>query len=227
MTSIKKELTELSDPKYREFSEKLIPGRMDILGVRVPALRKIAARLIKNGWHSFLKEKTECFEEDMIRAFIIAGADMSAEKRLELSREFAPSVDNWAVCDSFCGDWKMVRGSEDGLWDFCIEMLGTGKEFQMRIGAVMMLYKFIDDDHIDGVLAHLSSVSHDGYYYKMGAAWALSYCYIDYPEKTSEVFSGGNLDAEIQNLTIRKVIESRRVGKESKELVRTFRRDLR
>ncbi|MGI5964399.1 MAG: DNA alkylation repair protein [Candidatus Methanomethylophilaceae archaeon] len=225
MTSLKKELEELADPKYREFSMKLIPGREDILGVRIPKLRKIASRIMKNDWHSFLEEESECFEEDMLRAFVIAGADMSSEERIGLTREFVPSVDNWAVCDSLCGDWKADGGSKDGLWEFCTEMLETGEEFPVRIGAVMMLYNFIDAGHINGVLAHLSSVKHAGYYGSMGTAWALSYCYIDYPEETSKAFLSGNMDPKIQNLAVRKITESRRVSGETKELVKSFRRE--
>lgn len=103
-------------------------------------------------------------------------------------------------------------------------MMSSDDEFKMRVGAVMMLFKFLDDEYISDILKLFSENHHDGYYYKMGAAWALSYCYLDFQEETEEVLSSGVLDRELQNLTVRKVCESRRADSELKKRVRTFRR---
>jgi hypothetical protein len=40
--TIKEQLTELADPEYRQFSAALIPNIRNILGVRLPELRKLA-----------------------------------------------------------------------------------------------------------------------------------------------------------------------------------------
>lgn len=39
---IKEQLSLLADPAYRDFSSSLLPGTDHILGVRLPALRKLA-----------------------------------------------------------------------------------------------------------------------------------------------------------------------------------------
>lgn len=179
---------------------------------------------MKEDWRSFLKEDVIVFEENLIKAIIIANAEMSSEERLVLTKEFVPYVDNWAVCDILCGDWKITEDATVPLWNFCNELMESNTEFKMRVAAVMMLFKFLDDDHIDGVLALLTLYTNEGYYYKMGAAWALSYCYIKYEEKTENVLRSGKLDREIHNLTIRKICESRRVDDVTKQHVKTFRR---
>ncbi len=224
MTRVIDELREKNDVGYKEFNDKLIPNVRSTLGVRVPVLRKIALKIMKEDWRSFLNEEVIVFEEYIIKAIIIANAEMSWEERLALTREFVPYVDNWAVCDLLCGDWKVAQDSKEPLWSLCKELMDSNEEFKMRVAAVMMLSKFLDDDHIDGVLALLTLYSNDGYYYKMGAAWTLSYCYIGYQEKTEEVLSSGKLDREIHNLTIRKVCESRRVSDEVKQHVKRFKR---
>ncbi len=224
MTRVLAELRAKSDARYKEFNDKLIPNVRSIVGVRVPVLRKMASEIMKDNWRSFLNEKVVVFEEYLIKAIIIANVEISCEERLALTIEFVPCVDNWAVCDLLCGDWKVTQNSMEPLWNFCNGLMASNEEFKMRVAAVMMLSKFLDDDHIDGVLALLKLYTNKGYYYKMGAAWTLSYCYIEYQEKTEEVLRSGELDREIHNLTIRKVCESRRVSDDVKQHVKTFRR---
>lgn len=212
-----------SDDGYREFNSTIIKSGKPIVGVRMPELRRISSELMKGDWRSYLSEEASVLEEDLIAALIIANAEMPQEERLALTKEFVPSIDNWAVCDMLCGDWKISPEIRSELWDFCGEMMSLGEEFKMRFGAVMMLTKFLDDDHIDGVLRRLSTFSNDEYYYKMGAAWALSYCYLKYQEKTEELLRSGRLGKEVQNLTVRKVRESRRADAEMRERVKAFR----
>lgn len=224
MTRLLNELEAQCDLKYKEFNDKLIPNVKATIGVRVPILRKMASKMMEEDWRSFLKEDVIVFEECLIKAIVIANAEMSSEERLALTKEFVPHVDNWAVCDILCGDWKITPDIVDPLWNLCNELMASNVEFKMRVAAVMMLSKFLDDDHIDGVLALLTMYVHEGYYYKMGAAWALSYCYIKYQEKTEEVLRSGRLDREIHNLTIRKVCESRRISDAIKQHVKMLRR---
>ena len=44
---IKERLLELAEDGYREFSASLTPGKDNILGVRLPALRKLAKKIAK------------------------------------------------------------------------------------------------------------------------------------------------------------------------------------
>ena len=40
--TLREELLALADPRYREFTASLIPGVGELLGIRIPLLRKIA-----------------------------------------------------------------------------------------------------------------------------------------------------------------------------------------
>jgi 3-methyladenine DNA glycosylase AlkD len=90
----------------------------------------------------------------------------------------------------------------------------------------MMLAHFLDDEHIDDVLRLLTTKYHRGYYYKMGAAWTLSYCYIKYPEKTEPMLFKDTLDKEIRNKTVQKISDSFRVSKEDKERLKAKKKSL-
>ena len=163
-----------------------------------------------------MKEPPSSYEENILQALVIANAKMDTDERLIFTKEFVPKINNWAVCDIFCGDWKVTSSEKNKLWDYCLELIKTGEEFPMRVSAVMMLGHFLEDDYIDIVLSILSSAYHEGYYFKMGSAWTLSYCFIKYPDKTEPFLFLPSLDKEIRNKAVQKICDSYRVDKETK-----------
>lgn len=52
------------DLKYKDFSKKLILDTDNIIGVRIPIIRKIAKEIYLNS-REYLREKEEYFEEIM------------------------------------------------------------------------------------------------------------------------------------------------------------------
>ena len=226
MIDIKKELLSNADGKNRDLAMKLIPGSSNILGVKTPVMRDLGKRICKDDWRAFLNEPVTFYEERALRARVIAGAKMSSDERIDLIQKFIPEIDNWAICDVFCGELKPNEQEKKWLWDYCLELIETDDEFRMRVSAVMMLAHFLDDEHIDDVLRLLTTKYHQGYYYKMGAAWTLSYCYIKYPEKTEPMLFKDTLDKEIRNKTVQKISDSFRVSKEDKERLKAKKKSL-
>jgi len=220
LINVKEELIKNSDPKLREHHLTTIPGAENMYGVRVPVLRDLAKKICKDDWRSFLEEPSFSYEESMLRGLVISSAKMSTEERLEWSQTFMPEITNWALCDIFCCEWAIKNGEKEKLWDYCLELIKTDCEFTMRVSVVMMLAHFIDDHYIDSVLHILSTSYHEGYYFKMGSAWALSVCFVKYPEKTEPYLFAPSLDKDIRNKTIQKIYDSYRVEKEKKEELR-------
>ena len=93
----------------------------------------------------------------------------------------------------------------------------------MRFAAVGMM-QYLDDDHIDSVLRLLGEAKHDGYYLKMGVAWAISYCYVAYPEKTMAFLRDCPLDDATYRMALRKIVESYRVSDDDKAVIRSMRK---
>lgn len=206
---------------YRDFSAGLIPNRTDILGVRIPKLRRIAKDICKGDWKVFLEERSRSFEHTMVRGLVIAMAPISVEERISYTEYFLPEIDNWSVNDTFCSVWKIGKKDDpDVLWSYCVDLVGRHQEFPSRTGAVMMLDHFLDDRHIDKICDTLVSAPPCGYYYDMGAAWTLSMCFAEYPEKTGPVLFDGRLDPGILKTTVRKICDSYKVDKNTKDLVR-------
>jgi hypothetical protein len=58
----------------------------------------------------------------------------------------------------------------------------------------------------------------------MGAAWAVSVCYVRFPRMTEDALRSGRLCDWTQNKSIQKIRESYRVGAEDKERLNGLKR---
>lgn len=216
--AIRKELFNLQDRKYQAFSAALMPGVTNNIGVRIPELRKLATRLSREDYQDLLEPSAdEYMEEKMLRGFIIGAIKIAPEKRLELIKNFVPQIDNWAVCDCFCGSLKFAKKNQDLVWKFILPYLESEREYELRFGIVMMMSYFIDEFHIKEVLAHLNQIKHPAYYVRMAAAWAISVCMAKFPELTKAFFKTNNIDDFTHNKAIQKSRESYRVSPADKD----------
>lgn len=88
----------------------------------------------------------------------------------------------------------------------------------------MLLEFFIDLEYIDCVLAALDRIKHEGYYVKMAVAWAISICYIKFPETVMVYLKENTLDDFIYNKALQKITESLRIDAETKTILRSMKR---
>lgn len=222
---IRKKLIDISEEEYRIFQEKLIPNQNNILGIRIPKLRNLAKEIVKGDWEGFLKNgKEEYFEEIMLKGMVIGYIKVPLELRLELIRWFVPKIDNWSVCDSFCVGLKFAKKHREEVWNFLKPYYQSNKEFEIRFGVVMLLSYFLEEEYIEESLKILNSIQHDGYYVKMGVAWAISIAYIKFPEKTMVLLLNNDLDNFTYNKALQKITESYRIDRETKEKIRQMKR---
>lgn len=212
------------DGKYAEFSGKLMPGKERMLGVRIPELRRISKLIIKDDWRSFLSDVPECYEEEVLRGLVIATAKTDVEERIALTEDFLRYIDNWATCDIFCTSWKFSKKESDRAWEYFSGLMDTDDEFRMRVSVVMRMSHFIDDDHVGRLLEDIATHDHPGYYYRMGAAWAVSVCFVKYPDETRGLLESDRLEVWTHNRSIQKIRESLRVPAEVKEELSALRR---
>lgn len=220
-------LQDIADEKYRKFHGNLIPGvDSTFYGVRVPLLRKIAKRILKEDWRGFVEmtKDSSVYEINMLCGMVIALAKCDFEEKLEYVAKFIPCINNWAVCDIVCGDMKDVKKNRERTFTFIQPYLSSGEEYEVRFAVVILMQYFLVDEYINDVLKIYDVIRHDGYYVKMAVAWGLSYCFIRYREDTLRYLSSCNLDDFTYNKSIQKMIESRRVSNEDKDMLRSMKR---
>ena len=222
--NVKNELLSLAEPKYQKFSASLLPGVDNILGVRIPNLRIIAKRIAKENWKEFLYDaKDDSFEEIMLQGLVIGYAKANPTEIITALDLFVPKINNWSVCDSTAMTLKAAKNHPAyfGYADACIQ---EGTEFSVRFGIVLLMSHFVSDEYIDSVLEKIETAELSGYYAKMAAAWAVSVCYVKYPEKTEEWLKEAKLDDWTFNKSIQKIKESLRVGDEEKKRLEGMKR---
>lgn len=223
--AIKNQLLELADTDYQKFAAALIPTINNLVGVRLPELRKLAKRIAKDDWRAYLKEAdNQYFEETMLQGMVIGYAGADIEESLRCTADFVPKIDNWSVCDSFCIGLKFTKTNKVRVWDFLQPYLKSEQEYELRFGVVMLLNFYIEEDYINEVLELLDRMKHDGYYIKMAVAWAVSVCYVKLPEPTMAYLRTCSLDDFTYNKALQKMMESFRVDKETKLLIRSMKR---
>ncbi|AGI48100.1 hypothetical protein TALC_01111 [Thermoplasmatales archaeon BRNA1] len=218
---LESELQSLADEQYRIFNSRISASPKRSIGVKMPLLRGIARRINREDWRTFVQYPSESLEHCVVKGLVIATAKCSGDERLALTEDFIGEIEEWNTCDTFCSAWKIDSGeTSDRLFSRCESLLETGKEFPMRVGAVMMLSKFIDGEHIGRVLKDLGEPRESpGYYWDIGCAWALSVCYVKFPKETEPVLLSGRIPPAILRMSLQKIRDSFRVEKADKERI--------
>lgn len=221
MIDIKQDLLKMKDEKYKNFHSGLCPGVNNIIGIRIPVLRDYAKKI--KGQVDISSISNDYYEEVMLKGMLIG-----LEKKLDFEKisNFIPLINNWAVCDTFCAGLKQIKNNKEKMWDFIQNYINSKKEFEVRFAVVTILDFYIDEQYIDRVLELLKTVKHEGYYAKMAVAWAYSFCFIKFFEKTKnefESFDKNNIDKFIYNKSIQKSIESYRLTNEQKNILKSMK----
>lgn len=225
MNSIKLFLEEHAEPKYAVFSASLLNDSIPVMGVRLPCLRKYARELIKNkSWHCLWEEECESvFELTLLKGLTFAEAPMTDVERWEYIDRYIPLITNWSLCDSVCVSLRFVRHQPEDAWNRLRRYWSSEHEFAQRFGIVMLLDHFLTEAYKDRTLAVLAWIRPAGYYAEMAVAWALSVAFVSFPEQVYEILQNGDLQKNVLQMTLRKIIESRRVSPLWKERVRVLR----
>lgn len=221
MIDIKQDLLKMQDEKYKNFHSGLCPGVNNIIGIRIPVLRDYAKKI--KGQVDISSISNDYYEEVMLKGMLIG-----LEKKLDFEKisNFIPLINNWAVCDTFCTGLKQIKNNKEKMWLFLQNYINSKKEFEVRFAVVTILDFYIDEQYIDRVLELLKTVKHEGYYAKMAVAWAYSFCFIKFFEKTKnefESFDKNNIDKFIYNKSIQKSIESYRLTREQKNILKSMK----
>lgn len=217
-------LFEFSDEKYAEFARKLNPNSENILGIRLPQLKKFAKEISKGDWQCYLKYAGDkYFEEIMINGFVIAFIKTDIEQVIELLKGFVPKIESWSICDSVCAALHCVKKNKKEMLNFINLLLNSEKEFELRFAVVLLLDYYIDEEHIESVLKRYDSIKHDGYYVKMAVSWGVSVCFVKFPEITLDYLNNNTLDTFTYKKTLQKILESQRVDSDNKKIIKQLR----
>ncbi len=225
---IRRELEALAEPSYSVFASKLIPNCSNLIGVRIPQLRRLAKAIVKDAPLDYLEDladaKTLYFEETMLQGLVIGNLREDIEVVLQEVARFIPKVTNWSLCDSFCNELKIVRQHRARVWAFLTPYFQSHKPYEIRVAVVLLRFHFIDEGYIDALFPIFDAIKHEDYYVKMAVAWALSMCFVKFPSKTMAYLQDNHLDDETYHKTLQKMRESTQVDGSTKARIKGMKR---
>lgn len=226
---IRRELEALADPAYRDFQAKLVPTVEEdrILGVRTPALRTLARRLVRerpNDVRAFLTVPVHATYDEMnLHGELIGRVAGTPEEAFDLLDAFLPLVDNWATCDlirvpAFRRDLPAVLERIRG-W------VVSEPEYAVRFGVVQLMTLFLDDAFEPEHLMLVAGIDRPEYYINMARAWYFSFALVKQPAATLPLFERRPivLDSWTHNKALQKARESRRIAPDQKAYLQSLK----
>ena len=217
-------LNSLKDEEYKKFHSSLVlNSRYEMIGIRLPMMRKIAKEISKTNIEEFLKySQNEFYEEIMIQGLVIS---YIKDEKIFYSyfKSHVNKIDNWALCDTFCNSIKIVKNYEEKYFSVATDMCLEKEEFISRTGLVIILSHFISEKNLDIIFNTLNKIKSDKFYINMAQAWLICELYIKHPKETLCFLQHNSLNKFTHNKAISKIHDSYRVSQKDKEFLNSLR----
>ena len=207
--------------ELKSFNSKIINTNQIIIGIDTKTLRDIAKSISKGNIIEFLNNtENTYFEETLIEGFVIGY--LKDEKLFrEYFYKFIEKIDNWATCDMCISSFKIIKKID--FYNESKELTLKDNEFISRVGIVILLDYYIDENHIEDILKLISKTNTNYYYVNMAISWLISIAFIKFRTNILELLKQRILPVFVQNKAISKIRDSYQVSKKDKELVKEYK----
>ncbi len=213
------ELKSLAEPAYAAFHKRLLKNdKINVLGVRVPTLRKLAKRY-KNAIDPLLCCSDEYYEVTFIK--LQAVALLPYEQFIDYVDKCVSLIDNWATCDCFAP--KCISGHKEEFLTYIFKYLNGG-EFSQRFALTTLLHFYVEDNYLQIISDTVRKSNRNLYYVHMAAAWLIAEVLVKFYGQGVEFLKLNDLDIKTHNKAIQKACESYRLTKEQKDFLRGLKR---
>ena len=211
------------DEEYAKFSRNVVKSNYELVGIRTPILQKEAKALAKD-YASFLKyAKFNSYEEAMLYGLVVANIKDYSEYRKYLDL-YIPAIDSWGLVDSCIAKSKIIGKNLEENFDYIKELTKSNSEFESRIGYIMLLDYYINDEYIKKIYKIIDKNKNMSYYNLMAIAWLLSEMFIKYYDETVQYMKKCKLDKFTFNKAIQKACESYRITDKQKTFLRGMKK---
>ena len=218
------ELFCLQDEAYGNFQARLMPTveRDRVIGVRMPALRKLAKSLSREcSTKAFLRELPHhYFEENQLHALIL-NDETDFECCLVEVERFLPHIDNWATCDALSP--KAFSREAERLLPYIDSWIDTGEAYTQRFALGLLMRHFLDERFDPVQFRRVADLRSEEYYVRMMVAWYFATALAKQWEAALPYVEAHRLPDWVHNKTIQKACESFRVSDEHKARLRSLR----
>lgn len=226
--SIKKDIEDrlfaLQDKEYKEFHSRLMPtvNPDTIIGVRTPALRKLAKELAKQPkYMEYIHMLPHSYyDENNLHGFLIETIKDYGECVAAVN-EFLPYVDNWATCDLMSP--KVFKKHRTELLEQIKIWIASDQTYTIRYGIEMLMTHYLDEDFQKEYLEWVAQIRSEEYYVNMMIAWYFATALAKQPKDTLPYIEQNRLEMWTHNKAIQKSVESYRISTEQKAYLKTLK----
>lgn len=214
------EITIAADEKYRDFHKRLLKNdNINVLGVRVPILRKIA-KAHKDDADALLSFPDEYYEVTFIK--LTAVSYLNYEQFIKYVDICVPLIDNWATCDSFCP--KCVEKHREEFIPYIRKYAAVDKEFYQRFALTALLHYYVCEEYAEEIFGLIERCNLNFYYVHTAAAWLIAEMLVKNFESAENFLLKNTLDENTYNKAIRKACESYRLSDERKNYLKGIKK---
>ncbi len=217
-------LEENADPKYQEFHKRLLKNdNINVLGVRVPILRKIAKQF-KGDIDNLLSFPDEYYEVTFIK--LTAVSNLTYKEFIKYVDLCVSLIDNWATCDCFTP--KCIEKHKDEFLPYIHQYKAVKSEFYQRFALTTLLHFYVEEKYLGIIEDTVKVVDTSRYYVHMAAAWLIAEMLVKYYDDAVKFLKadveGNFLDIKTHNKAIQKANESFRLSDEQKKFLKEIKR---
>ena len=226
MTKIQTLLFKYQDPQYADFSAKLVPTlpRDAFIGVRSPNY-KLIIREIKTlpttELKAFLSDLPHKYHEENCLQIALINKIKNYDECLSSLENFLPFINSWAVSDGL--NPPVLKKNKHQLLPKLQQWILTDEPFTKRVGMLLLMKYFLDDDYKPEYLELPTSIRSDEYYVNMMTAWLFAEALVKQWDTAITFIQNKKLDDWTHNKAIQKACESFRVSPEHKEYLKSLR----
>lgn len=225
--TIQQQIFALQDKDYGDFQSKLIPTleRERIIGVRTPAMRKLAKQLTKEEPEAvqvFLEVLPHAYyDEDILHAILISEIK-DYDRCIRETERFLPYIDNWAVCDIMSP--KVLKKHKQKLIEKIQIWSASKHTYICRFGMEMLMSFYLDEDFKPEYLEIPAQVQSEEYYVNMMIAWFFATALAKQWDAAFPYIQENRFSTWVHNKTIQKARESYRITDEQKAILKKLKR---
>lgn len=217
-------LLALADSSHAAFLRNLIPTipADTVLGIKIPVLRKFAkevghaaetAAWMQTLPHTYL-------EENLLHALLLNGLRDPKEIFAALDA-FLPFVDNWAVCDSLFP--KALQKLPEEAFAYAQRCMSSDHPFTVRWGIGVFLQMGLDAHFDPKQLQTIAAVPCEHPYVALMVAWYFATALAKQWDAALPYLVERTLPLAVHRKTIQKAVESYRIPKDRKSLLKALR----
>lgn len=216
------ELNAGADAEYAAFQKRLLKNdAINVIGVRVPVLRKIAKKYADD-LQGLMSLPDDYYEVTFIK--LTAASGLSFGEFIKIADELVALIDNWACCDCFKAD--CIKKHREEFIPFIKAYLGVNREFYQRYALVTLLNYYVEPPYLGLIFDSVLNADDGFYYVHTAAAWLLAEVLVKNYAEGLAFLKKDALGVKTRNKAIQKACESYRLTDGQKEELKGLKKSL-